>query len=161
MVCDFCIYHNLFVKDTKTKSKLTRILNNHLTAFPNTGAERNCVKEKTANTSPATFCETPRAYACQRIHLVSPTGDSREYMVCCNKCLETDTGGYGGQEILMGAWHCGMHDLTHIPLDKMPTISQTTFSNAFSWTKSFVFWFEFQWSLFLRVQSTMSQHWSR
>ena len=30
--------------------------------------------------------------------------------------------------------------LTHLPLDKMATISQTIFSDIFSWKKSFVFW---------------------
>ena len=34
---------------------------------------------------------------------------------------------------------------THLPLDKMAAISQTTFSNEFSWMKSFVFRFEFHW----------------
>ena len=34
--------------------------------------------------------------------------------------------------------------LTHLPmLDKMIAISQAVSSNAFSWMKSFVFWFEF------------------
>ena len=36
-------------------------------------------------------------------------------------------------------------------LDKMAAISQTIFSDAFSWMKSFVFWLKFHWSLFLRV----------
>ena len=36
----------------------------------------------------------------------------------------------------------------------MTAISQTTFSYAFSWMKRFVFWFEFHWSLFLRIQLT-------
>ena len=49
--------------------------------------------------------------------------------------------------------------LTHLPWDKMATISQTTFSNAFSWMKSFVFQVNFHWNLFLRVQLTISQHW--
>ena len=49
--------------------------------------------------------------------------------------------------------------LTHLPLDKMVAISQTTFSNAFSWMKSFAFRFKFHWSLFQRVQSTINQHW--
>ena len=40
-------------------------------------------------------------------------------------------------------------------------ISQTTFYIAFYWTRSFVFWLKFQWSLFLRVQLTLSQHWFR
>ena len=42
--------------------------------------------------------------------------------------------------------------LTHLPLDEMTAISQRIFSDAFSWTKSFVLWLEFHWSLFLRVQ---------
>ena len=41
--------------------------------------------------------------------------------------------------------------LAHGLLKKMAAISQTTFSNAFSWKKSFVFWFD--------VQLTLSQDW--
>ena len=51
--------------------------------------------------------------------------------------------------------------LTYLLLDKMDAISQTIFSDAFSWMKSFVFWLKFQWSLFLRVQLTITQHWFR
>ena len=36
---------------------------------------------------------------------------------------------------------------------------QTTFSNAFSWMKIYEFWLKFQRRLFLRVQSTIFQHW--
>ena len=43
-------------------------------------------------------------------------------------------------------------DLTDLPLGKMATISLTIFSHAFSWIKSFVFWLNCHWSLFLRVQ---------
>ena len=35
------------------------------------------------------------------------------------------------------------------PLDKIAAISQTIFSDAFSWTQSFVFWLKFHWSWFL------------
>ena len=38
--------------------------------------------------------------------------------------------------------------------EKMATILHAKFSNAFSWMKSFVFWFEFHWSLFQRAQMT-------
>ena len=55
----------------------------------------------------------------------------------------------------------GFEQLTQHPLDKMAAISQTTFSDAVSWMKSFVFWFEFHWRLFLRVQLTISEHWFR
>ena len=51
--------------------------------------------------------------------------------------------------------------LTHWDRDKMDSISQTTFSSAFSWMKMFEFRLKFHWSLFLRVQITISQHWFR
>ena len=50
--------------------------------------------------------------------------------------------------------------LIHWGRDKMPDISQTL-SNAFSWMKIYEFRLVFHWSLFLRVQSTTSQHWFR
>ena len=37
------------------------------------------------------------------------------------------------------------------PPDKMAAISQTIFSDAFLWMKSFVLWLKFHWSLFLRA----------
>ena len=46
--------------------------------------------------------------------------------------------------------------LTHLHLDKMAVISQTIFSNEFLWMKNFVFWFKFQWHLFLRVQLSIT-----
>ena len=46
---------------------------------------------------------------------------------------------------------CYVYLLTQLPLDQMAAILQTKFSNAFSWLKSFVSWFESHWSLFLRV----------
>ena len=49
--------------------------------------------------------------------------------------------------------------LTHLLQDKMAAISQTIFSDAFSWMKSLVFFFKFHWSLFLRAQLTITQHW--
>ena len=48
--------------------------------------------------------------------------------------------------------------LTHWGRDKMDAISQTTRSSAFSWMKMFEFRLRFHWSLFLRVQLTITQH---
>ena len=45
--------------------------------------------------------------------------------------------------------------------NKIATIFQMTFSNAFSWMKMHQFWLRFQWSLFLGVQLTIFQHWFR
>ena len=61
-----------------------------------------------------------------------------------------DTGAVLGSFVPSGA----VLILTHLPLYKIGAILQTSFSNVFSWMKSFVFWFEFRWSLFLRVQLT-------
>ena len=44
---------------------------------------------------------------------------------------------------------------------QMDAISQTTFSNAFSWMKMFEFRLKFHWRLFLRFQITIFQHWFR
>ena len=60
------------------------------------------------------------------------------------------------------SWSDGSHfGLTHWGRDNIATISQTIFLAAFSWMKSFVFWLKFHWSLFLKVQSTIFQHWFR
>ena len=44
---------------------------------------------------------------------------------------------------------------------QMAAISQTTFSNAFSWMKMNEFCLWFHWSLFLRFELTIFQHWFR
>ena len=44
---------------------------------------------------------------------------------------------------------------------QMDAISQTTFPNALSWMKMFEFRLKFHWSLFLRFQLTIFQHWFR
>ena len=51
--------------------------------------------------------------------------------------------------------------LTHWGRDKMAAISQMTLSSAFSWKKMAEFHLKFHWSLFIRVQLTISQHWFR
>ena len=50
---------------------------------------------------------------------------------------------------------------THWGRDKMDATSQTTFSSTFSWTKMYEFRLKVHWSLFLRVQLTIFQHWFR
>ena len=52
-------------------------------------------------------------------------------------------------------------ELTHWGRDEMGNISQMTFSNIFSSIKMFKFQLTFHWSLFLRVQLTIFQHWFR
>ena len=45
--------------------------------------------------------------------------------------------------------------LTHWGRDKMAAISQTTFSNAFSWMNTYEFRIRFHWILFLMVEITI------
>ena len=53
----------------------------------------------------------------------------------------------------------GADELTHWGRYKMDAILQTTFLNAISWMKMFVFRLKFHWSLFLKVQLTRFQWW--
>ena len=50
---------------------------------------------------------------------------------------------------------------THLPLDQMAAVSQTIFSNAFSWMKMYEFRLKFHRQLFLWVQLIIFQHWFR
>ena len=56
---------------------------------------------------------------------------------------------------------CCVFALTHRDRDKMDAIMQTPFSSAFPWMKMFEFRLKFHWSLFLRIQLTIFQHWLR
>ena len=52
-----------------------------------------------------------------------------------------------------------INGLTHLLLDNLAGNFQTTFSNAFSSMEMFEYQLKFHWSLFLRVQLTIIQHW--
>ena len=51
--------------------------------------------------------------------------------------------------------------LTHWGRDKMDAIFQTTFSNWYYWMKMYEFRLKFHWSLFLKFQLAIFQHWFR
>ena len=53
------------------------------------------------------------------------------------------------------------HMLTHWDRDKMAAITQTMFSNAFSWMKMNEFRLRFHWSLLLKFEWTIFHHWFR
>ena len=55
----------------------------------------------------------------------------------------------------------GFNELTHWGWDEIAAILQTTFSNAFSWMKICGFHLWSHWSLFLKFELTIFQHWSR
>ena len=62
---------------------------------------------------------------------------------------------------IYNAFYIHIMHLNHLPLDKMATIWQTTFPNAFHWIKLLAFWFNIHCNLFLRVPLTMNQQWFR
>ena len=47
------------------------------------------------------------------------------------------------------------------PLDKMAAISQTIYSDAFPWMKSFQFWLKFHWSLFIYTKGPGDYSWEQ
>ena len=49
----------------------------------------------------------------------------------------------------------------HWGRDKIDAILQTTFIRASSWIETYAFWLKCHWSLFLRVQLPIVQHWFR
>ena len=49
----------------------------------------------------------------------------------------------------------------HYGRDKMAAISQTTFSNAFSWLRIIAVWFEFHWNFIWRVPFAIRHNWHR
>ena len=51
--------------------------------------------------------------------------------------------------------------LTYCGRDKMADILKTTLSNAFHWPKMFQLWLNFHWTMFLKFQLTINQHWIR
>ena len=64
----------------------------------------------------------------------------------------------------MFEWSLSLHSCVCIKTlrpSKMVIISQTTLANAFSWMKMLKFPLIFHWSLFLRVQLVIFQHWFR
>ena len=63
--------------------------------------------------------------------------------------------------VKFGPMHYNTMGLTHWGRDAIDAITQTTFSSAFYWKKMFEFRLKFHWSLFLRVQLTIFQHWFR
>ena len=86
----------------------------------------------------------------------------RDYVGCHIRSVVPQAGIIGKDKKLhptdtVGCNHLSL-SLTLLPLDKIAAISQKTFSDAFSWMKSFVFWLIFHWSLFLSVQLTITQH---
>ena len=62
-------------------------------------------------------------------------------------------------DLMLPTFH--MRHLAHWGRDKMDAISQTKFSNAFSWMKMFEYRLKYHWNLCLRVQLTIFQHWFR
>ena len=81
---------------------------------------------------------------------------------CDNTVIRTSWGAVVTKyRYLIMWWPCSGPTLTLWGRDKMPAISQMTFSNAFSWMKMYQFWLRFHWNSFPRVRLTIYQYWFR
>ena len=69
--------------------------------------------------------------------------------------------GWGMGFVVGELWgvRCACCQITHWGWNQMDAVSQTTVSNEFSWMKMYEFRLRFNWNFFLRVQSTIFQHW--
>ena len=67
----------------------------------------------------------------------------KKHVQVISDCMSTDVkreiGIYIPPSSIRSQWHVTFYELTHLSLDEMAAISQTMFSNAFSWMKRFVF----------------------
>ena len=82
--------------------------------------------------------------------------DPKDFAIWLNITVKVDL-----LDVYSGHCYCKwVSSLTHWGRDKMTDISQTTFSNGFSWMKIYGFRLRFHWSLFLRFELTIFQHWS-
>ena len=99
------------------------------------------------------------------VHLSQHSGVGEK---CCHSCcalysswqiLETK----GNKRVIQNGVDLRPHQwlLTNWGRDKIDAISQTTFSNAFSWMKMYEFHLWFHWSLFPRFELPIFQHWFR
>ena len=91
-----------------------------------------------------------------------PSWGTNEYRAA-DQSYQSNHGDYHQTHPPSLSWSCRMSgmSLTHWCRDKMAAISQTILSDSFSWMKMLKLRLKFHWSLFLRVQLTLFQHWFR
>ena len=88
----------------------------------------------------------------------------KQYSIDYTKCLLSTCGTrqpVSGKDRPPAIPFPSFRHLTHWGGDNMDAVSQTTLWSAFSSMKMFEFGLKFHWSLFLRVQLTISHHWFR
>ena len=85
--------------------------------------------------------------------------------ISCKVPYQQDIPYYSQHLNMMMSLHCIILYLieifTYCGWEKMAAISQTTVSNAFCWIKLYEFRFNFHWSLLIKGQLTIFQHWFR
>ena len=84
-----------------------------------------------------------------------------EVKVSLALCTHGGINGAGHTRFLATNCSSKITSFTHWGRDKMSAISQTTFSNLFSWMKMNELRLRFHWSLVLRSELTIFQHWFR
>ena len=133
---------------TRKQSETSRVVMWFLVCFPFVSVSRVCLL-------PAAFCVAITKSNLRWGNPIRPVYTGILFAIL--RLLRTTVKSHPKLELLLYI----ITLLTHLPLGKMAAISQTTFSDAFSWMKSFLFWLKFHWSLFPRVQLKITQHWFR
>ena len=89
------------------------------------------------------------------------TVSTKQHSTCLLHCCRSNHMiyyGHGVHEVTQKIW---INKSYVWGRDQMDAVSQTTLSNAFSWMKMLEFRLGFHWSLFLKVQLIIFQHWFR
>ena len=95
----------------------------------------------------AVFSNCPRTWQASRQHCYRGSETSRDIVL--KRLMGGNETGPTGLHVILTQWG----------RDKIAAISHTTFSYAFSLMQMYVFRIRFLWSLFLRVELTILQHW--
>ena len=91
------------------------------------------------------FCPYFSRLPCGDRHTCDPMPEKQPWPACLNMSLEFNV----------------KDNSTHWGRDKMAVILQTIFSNAFSWMEICELRVRFHWSLVLRLELVIFQHWFR
>ena len=144
----------LYNEDSSVDSwgvKTGRLLKTEVVDINSNGLKRKSQKESICH-----FHNDSLILVTKTLFHKSPVND-KSVLIGSKKLTRTNDGQYPWR-LTVSPDH---NELTHWGRDEMYNISQTTFSNAFSSMKMLEFRLKIHWSLFPRVQLTISQHWFR
>ena len=135
-------------------------VSHHLLLYPNTCNPRSCKCSACVCVSDLfTLTQDPNRSCPHMIFTVAP---SPRRVLACNRLHFAQYLHHLGPLVLRNSVDAILKTVSaYWGRDKMAALSQTTLSTVFSWMKMLEFRLRFHWSLFIRVQLTIFQHWFR